>query len=173
MQHCWEFLEKHDIRTNQRLQIFEAKNFSEAFESVSNAYEFDKVILKTPVKEDGCLFFPATYQTPLRFRSDACYLMVGGLGGLGRAVATWMVENGARSLLFLSRSARESSATLPFFNELRSQGCAVLTYAGSVDKMEDVINAIKLTTMPLAGVMQMSMVLRVSIHSTRTCIFTY
>ncbi len=32
-------------------------------------------------------------------------LLVGGLGGLGRAIASWMAEQGARNLIFLSRSA--------------------------------------------------------------------
>lgn len=30
------------------------------------------------------------------FREDASYLFVGGLGGLGQAIAIWMAESGAR-----------------------------------------------------------------------------
>ncbi|KAH8804521.1 KR domain-containing protein [Xylogone sp. PMI_703] len=94
------------------------------------------------------------------FRSDAFYLLVGGLGGLGRAIATWMVDNGARNILFLSRSAKEGPETTPFFNELRSRGCAVSTFAGSVNNLTDVVAAVKQVTLPLAGIMQMSAVMR-------------
>ncbi|KAF3768157.1 hypothetical protein M406DRAFT_106902 [Cryphonectria parasitica EP155] len=34
--------------------------------------------------------------SPLRFRANATYLLVGCLGGLGRAVALWMADRGAR-----------------------------------------------------------------------------
>jgi hypothetical protein len=40
----------------------------------------------------------------ISFRPDVAYLIVGGLGGIGRAVANWLVENGARHLVFLSRA---------------------------------------------------------------------
>ena len=95
------------------------------------------------------------------FRSDACYLLVGGLGGLGRVVSTWMVENGARMILFLSRSAKERPETSHFFDELRAQGCEVLTFAGSVTNLSDVEAAVQQATRPVAGIMQMSAIMRV------------
>ena len=95
------------------------------------------------------------------FRSNACYLLVGGLGGLGRVISTWMVENGARMILFLSRSAKEGPETSPFFDELRAQGCEVLTFAGSVTNLSDVEAAVQQAPRPVAGVMQMSAVMRV------------
>ena len=98
---------------------------------------------------------------PIRFRSDACYLLVGGLGGLGRVISTLMVESGARNILFLSRSAKEGPETTPFFDELRARGCEVLTFAGSVTNLSDVEAAIAQATRPVAGIMQMSAVMRV------------
>lgn len=47
--------------------------------------------------------------SPLRqtlvWRRDASYLITGGLGGLGLALARWMVEQGARRLILMSRTA--------------------------------------------------------------------
>ncbi|CAF9936406.1 MAG: hypothetical protein HETSPECPRED_010328 [Heterodermia speciosa] len=76
---------------------------------------------------------------PIRFKSDACCILVGGLGGLGRVTSTWMVENGAR--------------TTPCFEELRGQGCEVLTSAGSVTALCDVEAAVKQATRPVASAM--------------------
>lgn len=98
----------------------------------------------------------------LYFKPDVCYILVGGLGGLGRAIASWMVGQGARHILFFSRSARSDSGDEPFFEELASQGCAVQTFSGSVTSFKDVANAVKLVSRPIAGVMLMSAVLRVS-----------
>jgi acyl carrier protein len=36
--------------------------------------------------------------------ADASYLLTGGLGGVGRALARWMVEQGARHLIIVSRN---------------------------------------------------------------------
>jgi hypothetical protein len=105
-----------------------------------------------------------TSTVPISFRSDACYFLVGGLGGLGREISRWMVENGARNILYLSRSAKEGPDTTPFFNELRSQKCSISTFAGSVNNLEDVEAAVRQVTTPIAGVMQMSAVMRVRIY---------
>ena len=95
------------------------------------------------------------------FRSDACYALVGGLGGLGRVIATWMVENGTRSIMFISRSAKEGPETTPFFDELRVLGCEVLAFGGDVTNFSDVEAALKQATRPVKGIMQMSAVMRV------------
>lgn len=100
------------------------------------------------------------------FRSDASYLLVGGLGGLGRSVSTWMVQNGARHIVFLSRSAGDSERDQLFIRELESQGCAVQTIKGSVTEAQEVVNAVSSAAKPIAGVFLMTMVLRVSIPLT-------
>ncbi|PVH98314.1 KR-domain-containing protein [Periconia macrospinosa] len=109
-----------------------------------------------------------TSAVAINFRPDVCYFLVGGLGGLGREISRWMVENGAREILYLSRSAKEGPDTTPFFDELRSQGCLISTFAGSVNSLEDVEAAIKRATKPIAGVMQMSAVMRDSFLSQMT-----
>jgi epothilone polyketide synthase D len=53
----------------------------------------------------------------LRFTNDASYLLTGGLGGVGRALARWMVDQGARHLIIASRndpspSGREAVGSL-------------------------------------------------------------
>lgn len=109
-------------------------------------------------------FIPTSPTAPI-FRQDVSYLLVGGFGGLGRSVATWMVEHGARSLVFLSRSAA-SPDNAQFVKELEGYpGCTVTTVSGDVSKDEDVLKTIKAAPKPLAGVLQLSLVLRVSLST--------
>lgn len=96
------------------------------------------------------------------FRPDAAYLIVGGLGGIGRAVANWLVESGARHLVFLSRSGVRSPGDQAFFQELRSQGCQPLAIAGSVTSMDDVRRAVTASSLPITGLIHLGMVLKVS-----------
>ncbi|KAL4798016.1 KR-domain-containing protein [Aspergillus venezuelensis] len=110
----------------------------------------------------------ATSPESIRFRSDRSYLLVGGLGGLGRMISTWMVENGARNIIFFSRSAKEGPETTPYFDELRAQGCTVTPFAGSVTKLSDVEEAVKQASAPVAGIIQMSAVMRDNLMSQMT-----
>ncbi|KAL0932749.1 polyketide synthase [Colletotrichum truncatum] len=95
-----------------------------------------------------------------KFREDVSYLLVGGMGGLGQSVATWLLEHGARNLIFLSRSAA-SSKNHSFVKELKSYpNATITTVSGDVSKPEDVSNAIKQASKPIAGVFQLSLVLK-------------
>ncbi|GKT68976.1 KR domain-containing protein [Colletotrichum tofieldiae] len=97
----------------------------------------------------------------IQFGPDVSYLLVGGLGGLGRAISTWMVENGARHLIYLSRSAGLSTGDKAFIHELESQGCAVQCFLGRVEDPETVTRAVCNASKPVAGVLHMSLWLRV------------
>ncbi|TGO47069.1 hypothetical protein BCON_0295g00040 [Botryotinia convoluta] len=93
-------------------------------------------------------------------RTDVSYLLVGGLGGLGKSVSTWMVNNGARHLTYLSRSSGKEEEEVAFVTELSAQGCTVQTIVGSVANVADVQRVISEAQFPIAGVIQMPMVLK-------------
>lgn len=96
----------------------------------------------------------------MKLHKHASYLLVGGLGGLGRAISTWMVEHGARSLVFLSRSAGSKLEDEIFMKELKSMDCEVQFMRGSVVSPDDVSRAVASARRPLRGILQMSMVLQ-------------
>jgi hypothetical protein len=101
----------------------------------------------------------ATRKATTQLDASASYLLVGGLGGLGRAVSRWMVERNARRLVYLSRSGGSNPEDKHFIKELESMGCEVVLVQGSVCEPEDVRRAVKASP-NLKGILQMSMVLR-------------
>ncbi|CAG8113863.1 unnamed protein product [Penicillium salamii] len=78
----------------------------EALSTVSSGDELRTVLV--PVKEEVAKITPARPASP-KLDSEAVYLLVGGGGGLGRVIAKWMVDNGARKIGLLSRSTSMSS----------------------------------------------------------------
>jgi len=109
---------------------------------------------------------PCTASHPeLPLYPEASYLLVGGLGGIGRSMASWLVQNGAQHLIFLSRSGR-SEKTEHFLKELEALGCKVQVFAGSVTNIKDVQELVAKAQKPIRGVMQLSMVLQVSVLFT-------
>lgn len=98
---------------------------------------------------------------PVMLNASASYLLVGGLGGLGRSIVTWMVQHGARHLTVLSRGAGTGSPTeIDFMRMLKSMGCTVQLVRGSVTDLDEVERAVEKTVAPLSGTVQTSMVLR-------------
>ena len=92
--------------------------------------------------------------------ATASYLIVGGLGGLGRSMAVWMVGRGARHFTFLSRSAGTGPHDQDLVRELESLGYTAQLVRGDVTSKNDVARAVDGTPWPLKGIIQMSMVLR-------------
>ncbi|MCP3102829.1 KR domain-containing protein [Myxococcus sp. K15C18031901] len=89
----------------------------------------------------------------LQFRSDATYLVTGGLGGLGLQVARWMVERGARHMVLLGRK-RASDVSTREVGEMRARGASIVSLAGvSVDSDLDFVMAgISKRMPPLRGI---------------------
>ncbi|KAG8157511.1 hypothetical protein KVR01_012553 [Diaporthe batatas] len=101
-------------------------------------------------------------RTP-RFQADSSYLLVGGVGGLGRSIAHWMVAHGAKNIILLSRSAGRSGKTAVFVDELQQIGCRVKAVSRDVANQKDLQEALRSAEEdglpPVRGVIQAAMVL--------------
>ncbi len=97
----------------------------------------------------------------LTFKSDASYLIVGGLRGLGLRVAQWMVERGAQNLVLMGRSAASEDAR-KVIAALERNGACILEIQGDVSIEKDisrVIKEMKQSMPPLRGIIHSAVVL--------------
>jgi hypothetical protein len=141
------------------MTTFKATKIEEAFRFLQKGDHIGKVVISMP---ESASEISATPSVPtLSLDPEASYLLTGGLGGLGKAVAVWLVEHGARSLILLSRSAGQSPEDRLFFAELESLGCLVLAIAGKAEDEGALREAISKTTRPIKGVVHFAMVLKV------------
>ncbi|KAK3311877.1 polyketide synthase [Apodospora peruviana] len=143
---------------------FEASAVEQAFRHLQNGDHIGKVVVTMPDDPDRNLqSLPAAAHSsskPLTLDPDATYLLVGGARGLGASIATWMAEQGARNLTFLSRKAGKDLESEALFDELRAIGCSASVVSGSVEDMEAVQAAIASSGKPVKGVFHLAMVLR-------------
>ncbi|KAL0940537.1 Lovastatin diketide synthase LovF 14 [Colletotrichum truncatum] len=139
-------------------QVFSPLEMHRVFLHFQQGIHIGKLLIRLEPEDMGFKAAP-TYR-PVRFKPDAAYLLVGGLGGLGRSIATWLAERGARHLVFLSRCAGLTDVSKQAVRELASMGCHAVTVAGRVDKVEDVKRAIGSAEAPIRGVFQLAMVLK-------------
>lgn len=147
------------IRPIHPMALFKPSEIEQSFRYLQKGDHIGKAVVKMP--EDASEIPSTPRPNIYMLDPEASYLLTGGLGGLGRSVASWMVERGARSLVFLSRSAGLGDSDKAFFAELESMGCTVCPVAGKVQDMDDLNRAILRAPKPIKGVVHLAMVLRV------------
>ncbi|GFF30084.1 lovastatin nonaketide synthase [Aspergillus udagawae] len=157
---CLQFFKDGKLKPIRPVTTYEATDIVKAFRLMQSGRHMGKIVISMP-EDPSTLSVSRIHEKGNLFRDDASYLLIGGFGGLGRAVAGWMVEKGARHLIVLSRSGEESPRNQAFIEDLKSQsGCHVVSVTGSVANPIDTQRAVSAATKPIAGVIQMSMVLR-------------
>ena len=122
--------------------VFALAEAAAAFRHMAQARHVGKIVLTQPSGP------------PPLVRADATYLVTGGLGGLGLAVARGLVASGARSLVLMGRR-RPSDDALSAIRTLEGEGARVVAAAGDVACEEDVARAlstIEATMAPLRGI---------------------
>lgn len=90
-------------------------------------------------------------------------MLVGGLGGIGRATALWMAKRGARTLIFVNRSGLSKESSKETVRVLEERGVRVIVYACDVSEsrqMQTMISELAQQAPPIRGVIQAAMVLK-------------
>lgn len=99
--------------------------------------------------------------------SEAAYLIVGGMGGIGRAIVAWMVEKGAKNLLVVSRTADKHIEAVQLSADARARGCNLQFRSCDISSGENLVSLLadcSKTLPPVRGVVHAAMVLDVSDH---------
>ena len=111
----------------------------------------------------GTQAMPAVTNHP-SIRSDATYLITGGMGGLGRSMARWLVQQGATSIALLSRSGNTSATAKTMKDEYLSIGINISVLQCDVadeDQVRKVVEHCSKSMPPIRGIIHGAMVLHV------------
>jgi NAD(P)-dependent dehydrogenase (short-subunit alcohol dehydrogenase family) len=87
--------------------------------------------------------------------------MIGGLKGLCGSLAIHMARSGARRIIACSRSGLDDDASTKVIKNCRAYGCEVVDAKGDVGDQVFVKRVFKEASLPIMGVIQGAMVLRV------------
>ena len=151
--------------------VFSLATAVPAFRAMQQAKHIGKIVLKVKEgeeKADGrrqtadgqsLTSLAATPQHPIT--SSATYLITGGLGGLGLQTADWLIAQGARHLLLVSRS-EPGQAAHGQIQTWENQGIAVETASVDVSDAEAIaalLNRLAQSPYPLRGIVHAAGVL--------------
>jgi NADPH:quinone reductase-like Zn-dependent oxidoreductase len=155
----FELFQKQTFSTPSPVTTFGYGEVSQALRhSRSNAGDGQVVLFERPGEQVAVA--PPTYSnSQALFQSNKTYLIVGGLGGIGRALSQWMFRRGARQFAFLSRSGARKAEAKETVNWLEHRKATVNVYSGDVTSEKDVRDCVHLIGDSLRGVIQAAMVL--------------
>ncbi|KAK3688033.1 hypothetical protein B0T22DRAFT_425418 [Podospora appendiculata] len=159
LRRCIDYYKTGSIQPIRPIQLLDVADMPSAIRTMQKGQHIGKLIVQMP-EDDSTLDATPARELKFLLRSDASYLLAGGLGGLGRSISTWMAEHGAKNLVFISRGDGKRPNDVALIQELDAMGCTVQIISGSTSEVEDVRRATKEARLPIAGVLQLSMVLK-------------
>jgi len=137
---------------------FDLGQAEQAFRFLAQAKHIGKVVISV-----GEPHYPVScHEKKSMVRPDATYLITGGLGGFGLAVANWMVQRGAQHIVLMSRSGtpvKENQVALEALCRSTEHIVIARSDVSQLDDVTRVLNDIRDTMPPLKGVIHAAMVL--------------
>ena len=143
-----------------RTEVFPASELSEAFKHMARSQHMGKVVIDWDADEEVEVL-PDLNSTST-FRPDAKYLITGGCGGFGLAMAERLVAKGVRHLALSGRSGAKSDEAKAAIDAMTKAGASVevlkvdVTDAAATQKM---IKMLAQGDIPLKGVFHAAAVL--------------
>lgn len=171
----FDLVRKGVLRAPTPLTVMPVHMAKDAFRLMQSGKHRGKIVLS--LEEDGDVPVPVPVKrdpkTALRLGPLGTYLLVGGLGGLGRSLAQMLVDSGARNIAFVSRSGATQPAARAVVESLSSRAGGVNVKAYAADVADKASLAAALAHCgeelpPIKGVIQMAMVLKDGVFEQMT-----
>ncbi|KAJ3493074.1 hypothetical protein NLG97_g4971 [Lecanicillium saksenae] len=160
-----KLFEQKRLEAVQPVMVYPLSDIKKAFRQMQTGKHIGKIVLSV---EPGETIKALPRQPVVKLRQDASYLIIGGVGGIGKSIARWMLNNGAKNLILLSRSAGAGSAAAECVAELKAahpgseimgMGCDISDKLG----LTKVLQLCELRLPPVRGVIQAAMVFQDSV----------
>ncbi|VBB80680.1 Putative polyketide synthase [Podospora comata] len=165
-QQTFDILSTNTIRPITPTTVFSASDASQALQTATTQAH-GKVVLS--LQGSPSVLIPPAPAPELQLDPSATYIIAGGLGALGLNIADMMIAQGAKHLIFLSRSGGTKNQS--DLTRLRSHGITAeafpcdVTNSTSVSK---VFSHLRSAKHKIAGVIQCAMVLEDGIFDNMT-----
>lgn len=153
-----------DIQPITPMIVFPFSQIPDAMRYMRSGGHIGKIVISNG-DEDDVMVPVRRAQHTVTLDASATYLIVGGLKGLCGSLAIYMARCGARSLTIMSRSGAGDETSRRVVQDLNSLGTTVSIVRGDVSNSKDVNLMFSESALPVRGVIQGAMLLRVSAMS--------
>ncbi|ETS76597.1 hypothetical protein PFICI_11984 [Pestalotiopsis fici W106-1] len=166
-----ELVAKGSLQVPKPLHLYPIGETEKALRFMQSGSSTGRIIITKTGNDQVTTFL--VQRSEWRFESDATYVIVGGLGGLGRVIIDWMVSKGARNFLVPSRSGASSQAASDLVARLRGQDIYIATPKCDVSSAAEFSKVLREHTdfmphAPIKGCINSAMALQDAIFSNMT-----
>jgi surfactin synthase thioesterase subunit/NAD(P)-dependent dehydrogenase (short-subunit alcohol dehydrogenase family)/acyl carrier protein len=125
---------------------------------MAQAWHIGKVVVRVRSAERAVRSEEGARPQVAGIRSDASYLITGGLGALGLKTAKWLAEQGAKHLILAGRRAPDEAA-LRVIAALEQRGVNVRAVQADLSRRDQAESLLREATPPLKGIVHAAGVL--------------
>ncbi|KAI4621629.1 Type I Iterative PKS [Alternaria sp. BMP 0032] len=165
-----ELLQHKEARPATPLKVFKLAEIHEALQYIRGGSYVGSVVVM-PRPGDEVHVIPKAETSLGLDAPDATFMIVGGLGGIGLATASWMLEQGVKNLLIVSRNAVAHPKGLALVDQGQEHGCNVhlrncdIADEGAVCSL---LADVKAELPPIRGVLQIAAILDDTVFESMT-----
>ncbi|KAF2748444.1 ketoacyl-synt-domain-containing protein [Sporormia fimetaria CBS 119925] len=151
MQQVDEMWRSGIIQPIDTISVFDVAYVDAALSSAAHGNGFVKVVVS--YGNDSTIKVAVSARAT--FDPDAEYIIVGGLGGLGRSIIRWMITRGARHFTVFSRSTSPAEEARPMLKEVEASGATVMLKRVDITSQEQVNETISYLSRerPIKGIL--------------------
>ena len=156
----FDLIRQGAVRLVKPTTVYKYSEIERVFRLMQQGKHTGKCVLK--VHPDDLVSVIPRNPHPLVLHENATYVLVGGLGGIGRSLATLLAEHGAKHIAFISRSGNSRPEAKTLMADLSAKGVNAYSFACDIanDKaMETVVATLTSNLPPIKGLIQSAMVL--------------
>ncbi|KAM0133546.1 hypothetical protein ACHAO1_006203 [Botrytis cinerea] len=162
----FELVHGGHVKPIHPVTIFGFNDIPAALAYIRSGRHIGKVVISDKGIDSQVPIRPATRK--LNLRSDASYLIVGGLKGLCGSLAIHMARHGAKHIIACSRSGISDVASQKIVKNCLAYGCEVVDAQGDAASASFMSKVFKETSPRIAGIIQGAMILRDKPFETMT-----
>ena len=154
VQQGWQELACTPLEVNE----YDIANYKEAFNNTKKPYS---TVLLHRNAANILDHVPISNKAAHTLSKHASYIVIGGLGGLGRFICSWMIENGAKHITVISRSGAGTQESRNALSVMDASGASVQCIkADACDRkgISQVLCDIR-SERPIKGIINLAMVL--------------
>ncbi|KAK2009421.1 KR domain-containing protein, partial [Colletotrichum eremochloae] len=162
LENVFNLVSKGILKPAYPVTVYPVGKVEDAFRVMQQGKHLGKMVLSY-TQDGGKAPVLCRAKDSLKLDPAASYLIIGGLGGLGRSLATEFVACGARNIAFVSRSGDSKPEAKTTVDQLVARGANVTVYRADVSDEASFTAAMRQCSEempPIKGVIQMAMVLR-------------
>ncbi|KAM0800892.1 putative polyketide synthase [Usnea florida] len=165
----FDLIRKKIIKPIAPLTVFPICDVEKAFRTMQTGKHRGKIALSWV--QDRPVPTLIKTRSKLKLSANATYLLAGGLGGLGRSLASFLADVGAQHIVFVSRSGPQSPNAGQLLAELQRRGIQASAYKADISdsySLEAAVTQSNKDHPPIRGVIQCAMVLQDTIFEKMT-----